>query len=124
MTDLQASIGRVQLKSLSSFIKKREEWFKLYKREGLNLLDCDSNLTKPVRYRIILKTKNPKKVIRALARSNINAIVPINQYELLDKSKTYRFAEELCKNTVSLPAHVGLKKSDILKISNIVKKFS
>ena len=124
MTDLQASIGRVQLKSLSSFIKKREKWFELYKREGLDLLDCSSKLVKPVRYRIVLKTKNPNKVIRALAKSNINAIVPINQYELLDKSQSYKFAEELCRNTVSLPAHVGLKKSDILRISNIAKEFA
>jgi len=124
MTDLQASIGRVQLTRLSSFIKKRENWFKLYKKEGLDLLDCNSKLVKPVRYRIVLRTKNPKKVIKELGKSNINAIVPINQYELLDKSCSYKFAQELCRNTVSLPAHVGLKKSDILRISNIAKEFA
>ena len=62
MTDLQAAIGRVQLKKLPYFLKRREEIFQYYKKSGLDLLDIDDELRgilEPVRYRAILKTKNP-----------------------------------------------------------------
>ena len=68
MTDLQAAIGRVQLKKLPHFIKRREEIFQRYKKEGLDLLDIPkekNGYLTPVRFRAIVKTKNPQKIIQA-----------------------------------------------------------
>lgn len=122
LTDLQASIGRVQLARLPNFIKKRENWFKIYKKAGLNLIENNSKKICPVRYRIVLKCKSPKKIISNLAKSDIKAIIPIKEYELLDSPKKYQIAKKLCQSTVSLPAHLGLEKSDIYKIIQIVKE--
>ena len=47
MTDLQAAIGREQLKKLPSFLKRREEIFNLYKKNGLILLDTDDKTHHP-----------------------------------------------------------------------------
>jgi len=122
MTDLQAAIGRVQLKKLPDFIKQRERWFKIYSEIGLNLIDSNLKNHKPVRYRIVHRCKNPKKIINALAKENIKAIIPIEKYELLDKPEKYPCALSLCKNTVSLPAHLNLNEKNVYRIGNIVKK--
>lgn len=121
MTDLQAAIGRVQLKKLPVFIKQREKWFKIYSEIGLNLIDSNLKNHTPVRYRIVHRCKNPKKIINALAKENIKAIVPIEKYELLDKPENYPCALSLCKSTVSLPAHLNLNDKDIYRIGHIVK---
>jgi perosamine synthetase len=122
MTDLQAAIGRVQLKKLPTFIKQREKWFKIYREIGLNLIENKLENHTPVRYRIVHKCNNPKKIIDALAKEEIKAIVPIEEYELLDKSKKYLSANLLSRSTVSLPAHLHLKEEDIFRIGSIVKK--
>ena len=67
MTDLQAAIGREQLKKIPNFLKRREEIFQQYKNNGLNLLDVkpeDHDRLKPVRYRAIVKTNNPEKIFK------------------------------------------------------------
>ncbi len=61
MTDLQAAIGRVQLKKLPAFINQREKWFQIYSEIGLNLIDSKLKNHTSVRYRIVHRCKNPKK---------------------------------------------------------------
>jgi len=121
MTDLQAAIGRVQLKKLPAFINQREKWFQIYSEIGLNLIDSKLKNHTSVRYRIVHRCKNPKKIINALAKENIKAIIPIEQYELLDKPENYPCALSLCKSTVSLPAHLNLNEKDVYRIGHIVK---
>ena len=121
MTDLQAGIGRIQLKKLPHFIRQREKWFKIYSDIGLNLIQSKSKNHNPVRYRIVHRCNNPKKIIKALAKEDIKAIVPIEEYELLDNPKKYLSALSLTRTTVSLPAHLNLNETDILRIGNIVK---
>ena len=43
-------------------------------------------------------------------------------YSIIDDFFELDFANKLCKTTVSLPAHLGLKKKDIFKIIKIVKE--
>ena len=121
MTDLQAAIGRVQLKKLPSFINQREKWFKIYKDIGLNLMDTKFKSHKPVRYRIVHKCDNPRNIINALAKEGIKAIIPIEAWELLDQPKKYLSAYSLTCSTVSLPAHLNLEEKDIIRIGGIVK---
>ena len=122
MTDLQAAIGRVQLKKLPSFINQREKWFKIYKDIGLSLMDTKFKNHKPVRYRIVHKCDNPRNIINALAKEGIKAIIPIEEWELLDQPKKYLSARSLTCSTVSLPAHLNLKEKDIMRIGKIVRK--
>ena len=121
MTDLQAAIGREQLKKLPGFIKQREKWFKIYHEIGLNLIDSKFQNHTPVRYRIVHKCKNPREIIDELFKEKIKAIVPIEEFELLDKNNIYLNAHSLSISTVSLPAHLNLKEEDIIRIGSIVK---
>ena len=58
MNDLQAAIGREQLRKLPDFLTRREEIFQKYKIAGLDLLDIspvDAQTIQPVRFRAVLK---------------------------------------------------------------------
>ena len=118
MTDIQAAIGREQLKKLPSWIEKREELFQIYKTHGLPLFDASTN-SKPIRYRAILRTKKSRKIIKKLSEFNIKAIVPIEDWELMGPAKSFPNAYELTQTTVSLPIYPLLTKDQATMIANI-----
>lgn len=125
MTDLQAAIGREQLKKLPLFLSRREKIFKKYQHEGLDLLDIPQNkiILKPVRYRAILKTNNQKNIIDSLEKVGVKTIVPTEDYEIIGNRNLVQNSLLLSKQTVSLPIYPTLSDSDLdLILSNVVKK--
>jgi len=122
MTDLQAAVGRVQLKRLPEFLARREKWFQMYKSAGLDLLDRSGPGVQPVRYRIVMRCAKPASVIAALALANIGAIVPIEERELLDEPRLYPAALALAKATVSLPCYPALREEDVIQIARAVSE--
>ena len=115
MTDLQAAIGREQLKKLPSFLRRREEIFQKYKKSGLDLLDVNPNAEqiKPVRYRAIMKTKNPEKIIHKLSSVGVKAIIPTEDWEILGDYDMLPNSLTLSRETVSLPIYPTLNDQDI-----------
>ena len=91
MTDIQAAIGRVQLKKLPTFLQRREKIFQRYKKEGLELLDVDPELKhiSPVRYRAILKTTKPQKIINSLQSIGVKSIIPTDEYIILENQSLF-----------------------------------
>ena len=124
MTDTQASMGRTQLLNISEYIKKREKIFQIYKSYGLNLIDTNYKDDIPVRYRAVIKCNSPKELIKELEFKNIQAIVPVEEWELLDKTKNYPNALKLSTEAVSLPIYPTLRKNDAKIIGKIAKNFS
>ena len=124
MTDLQASVGRVQLKKLPDFLKKRNKIFRHYMSLGLNLFDVEESSDLSAKYRAVIKSREPQKLIEELASNNIKSIVPIEQWELLDDPKYYPNALKLSNETVSLPIYPNLNVNNVKIISNIAKKYS
>ena len=123
MSEIQAAIGRAQLKKLPGFLKKREKIFTKYKKAGINLFDtCSANIF-PVRYRAIMKTKNQKKIIKALNKKKINAIIPLEDWELLGGLRKNPNAYKVTKNTVSLPIYPTLKSREQDQIIKSLKNF-
>jgi perosamine synthetase len=124
-TDLQAAIGREQLKKLPMFLKKREKIFQKYKKSGFDLIDIDKkdkNHLYPVRYRAVLLTNKPKSVIKSLEKSGVKSIVPIMDWELLGFKSNFPNALELSKKTVSLPIYPSLTDEEIeiiIKAANV-----
>lgn len=115
MTDLQAAIGREQLKKLPTFLSRRENIFQKYKKAGLDLLDVkqgDTHLS-PVRYRAIMKTRDPKKIINSLESVGVKAIVPTEDWEILGDHHLLPNSLELARSTVSLPVYPSLTDQDI-----------
>ena len=123
MTDLQAAIGREQLKKLPSFLKKRNEIFNIYKNAGLELIDNSDINTQPIRYRAIIKTSNPKEIINSLDSAGVKAIVPTEDWELLGPSSLFPNGLKLSRETVSIPLYPSLTDSEInLILSVLIKK--
>ena len=120
MTDVQASIGRVQLKQLPSFLERRQEIFTMYRESGLDLLESKNNT--PVYYRAVIKVNNPVEIKDKLLKQGIKTIIPIEDWELLDNSSEYKNAYNLTQTTLSLPIYPSLKNKEIMKIIDEISK--
>jgi len=82
MTDLQAAIGRAQLKKLPLFIQKREQILSIYRSAGLDLLDAGSATNHTVRYRAVMRCRDPINIIQRLVVNSVKDIVPIERKKL------------------------------------------
>jgi perosamine synthetase len=122
MTDIQAAVGREQLQQFSTFQKNRDSIFSTYKSAGLNLLDSENDIYCPVRYRAIVKTKYPNRIIEQLERDGVKSIIPIDKNELLDNPDNYTNAKRLSEKTISLPIYPNLDKLVVNKICKIVSQ--
>lgn len=121
LTDLQAAIGRAQLRKLPGFLDRRQSIYTIYKESGLDLLDQTPLHGMAVRYRAIVRCKDPQYIIEQLALQGIRAIVPIEERELLDSSDGYPEAASLCMSTVSLPIYPLLSDESAQNIGSIVR---
>jgi len=120
MTDLQASIGRVQLKQLPIFLERRKEIFAMYKESGLDLIASENNAS--VHYRAVIRINNPAEVKDKLLKQSIKTIIPIEDWELLDDGSKYRNSYNLTQTTLSLPIYPSLTNEDVLNIVNELNK--
>ena len=117
MTEIQAAVGFAQLESFPDFLNKREDIWQHYQHCNFNLLDNAD--AKNVRFRAVLKTTKPVELIKHLEKYKINAIVPIEKWELIDPS--CKNSCELALNTVSLPIYPELEQVEF--IAEKVKEF-
>jgi perosamine synthetase len=124
MTDLQAAVGRVQLRRLPEFIARREHLFAIYRKAGLRLLDVPPATPEctPVRYRAVIRTANPAKVVQALADHGIRAIVPLEDWELLGDPAAFPHAWEMTRTSVSLPVFPALRDAQVETIARILRE--
>ncbi|MEK6780160.1 MAG: DegT/DnrJ/EryC1/StrS family aminotransferase [Bacteroidota bacterium] len=122
ITDLQAAIGRTQLRKLPAFLKRRSEIYAQYRNAGLDLLDSDLPTASPIRYRSILKTSKPNQLKEKLNEQGINTIVPIEDWELLGSPSLFPIAYKMTQNTLSLPTYPSLSDQDLnLIIKSILR---
>ena len=115
MTDLQASIGLVQLRKLPDFLRRREEIFQSYQSvlKMLDIVNKDKFKLEPIRYRAVLRTNNPRKIIDRLASSKIKAIIPLEDWELLGDFSLFPNAHHFTQTTVSLPIYPTLTDKNV-----------
>lgn len=105
MTDLQAAIGRVQLRKLDSLISRRRYLADRYTRNGIPLWNRSEG---SIDYRGIIHSNNPQKLITHLERYQIRAIIPIKEKELLCNKKCVPNAYKLTQTLVSIPLYPSL----------------
>ena len=123
MNDLQAAIGREQLRKLPNFLAKREEIFQKYKTAGLNLLDIssiDDQIIQPVRFRAVLKTKKQRETIKLLKEHDIISRVLTNEWIISQNRKQFPNSFSLVQNSVSLPIYPSLSDEDVEKIISVL----
>jgi perosamine synthetase len=118
MTDLQAAIGRVQLKRLPQLLARRARIFERYKATGITLADSPVAAAAPVRFRAVMRHDKPEDVIQTLAAQGVTAIVPVEDWELLDSPEAYPNARRFARTSVSLPIHPHLEDDQIDRIAD------
>ncbi|MDC0198385.1 DegT/DnrJ/EryC1/StrS aminotransferase family protein [Candidatus Thioglobus sp.] len=118
MTDIQASIGRVQLRKLPSFLERRKEIFALYKESGLDLISSENNSS--VYYRAVIRINDPARVKDKLLKQSIKTIIPIEDWELLGDVDNFKNAYNLTQTTLSLPIYPLLTNKEVKSIINQV----
>jgi perosamine synthetase len=123
MTDLQAAIGRTQLAKLPSFLACRDAIFSTYRDENLGLVDASCEAT-PVRYRAVIRSAHPPRLIERLAQRDITAIVPVEERELLGPAEQFPHASEFANATVSLPIFPSLSDDDVRHIVSSLRSIA
>ncbi|MEO7423953.1 MAG: DegT/DnrJ/EryC1/StrS family aminotransferase [Fibrobacteria bacterium] len=121
MTDLQAAIGREQLRKLPGFLEKRRTLFDIYRAAGLRMLMPASPQLHASPYRAVLLSESPGRVIAALETAGIRAINPLEEWELLGDGADFPNARALCASTVSLPLYPSLAENDARRIAEIAR---
>jgi perosamine synthetase len=127
MTDLQAALGLSQLKKLNMFLKRRNKVALMYidslKDSKIKFQESGLNCER-VFFRFVILSKHVKKIREALSKKGIQAIVPIENYELLHNylnvnKKNFSNAEYVSNNSLSIPLYPAIKD---LEVKNIIKE--
>ena len=121
MGNLQAAIGREQLKKIPEFLSRREEIFNQYKDAGFDLIDSNDSSVKSVRFRALMKTDQPKNLIKKLISNEITSVMIYNDPIILKYPEKYPNSFELTENTISLPIYPSLTDEDVSKIISSIK---
>ncbi len=132
MTEVEAAIGRVQLKKLERLNKKRTESAKLLE-EGLSKVEWlqTPQLTKGAKHswhQYTIKMKSGRdRLLEHLAKNGVGAKVyypvPVDMQPVYNSKSPCKISEETSKQVLSLPVHPGLSNEDIEKIIKTVKEF-
>ena len=142
LSDLNCSLALSQIKKLEKFIKKRKLIYDVYFNRLNKFIDeCKilkyEKLTYPsyhlVFFQIDFKKFNINKedLIKFLIKKKIITqyhYIPFYKFSLFKKmlkrhKNNFKGTSEYFQKTLSLPIYYSLKKSDVLKISNEIKKF-
>ena len=130
-TNIQASMGLIQLSKLDGFNKSRNENAE-YLRENLNAIEGIDlpkipEQTKPTYWRLPVKLSTEverDELLYNLEKSGIESSVvfPITLPRLYSlKEDEFACAEEAVKKTVALPTHPLVRKQDLRKIVDVIR---
>ena len=132
MNDLEASIGRVQLKKLSFLNNSRIKFLKKYL---VNLKKCKDiiptfpyNLNKSSYWMFSIRLKNRDKLISYLKKNKISTsvhLMPLPLHPLYKKFKSkIPIASKVWNELVTLPLHPHLKDKEINYINRKLREFT
>ncbi len=140
MTDIQAALGRVQLKRLDGFIKIRKQYAKIFDSE----LSKIPEITVPIHskdsgtaynlYTIRIDTKNltvtRDEIVELLKQEQIGVSVyyiPLYEFSYFQKhlklkSSDYPHASAVYQNMMSLPLYPKMTLKDVNRVINTLSK--
>lgn len=133
VSDLNAALGRSQLKKVDAFLKRRElargRYDEIFDAKGIKrqtpLIDCKYN-----NYRYIIRLTAPErdKFASYLLDKGIKTIIPIEQYELLHNylklsHRDFPVAENIAQTTLSIPVYPALTDNEVDYIVDTIKSY-
>ena len=138
MSDIQAALGISQLKRLKTFIKKRNNVAKFYKRELKNLPLKMQIISKKFvsSYHLFIISINLKKfkytydqIFKKLIKKGLNInlhYLPIHLHpyykNLGFKKGQFPVAENYSDTSISIPIFYDLTKKEMIKVVKIIKQ--
>lgn len=122
MTDLQASIGRVQLKKLDAFLSRREAIFSRYdKLVPLLKHDHSDTTVRSVRYRAIAECEDPLSLKNEFKLHGINTILPYHDWELLGDTDLMPNALSHSRKLLSVPLYPALTNEEVDYVCSVCR---
>lgn len=129
MSDLQAAVGRAQLRKLPGFLARRkqtaEHYYKAFPSERCWPPRLQGR--KPNFYRFLLKTENPELLRRRFEKAGVETRALGHSLEPLHRrlgfpASRFPFTELSLRTTLSLPIHPSLKERDVARIIKVGKQ--
>ncbi len=129
MSNLNAAIGRAQLKKIDTFAQKRLSLAHLYRQELQNLpmrfLDLDWAHIVPHIFVIIVSEEQRNELKTFLENNGVETGIHYKPNHLLKKFKGFEClnAEKFWTQALTLPLHCLLDEKDVLKVTDLIKLF-
>ena len=134
IAEIQSAILNLKLPQVNSWIKQRRKFAKVYSQELKNTslkLPVENINCKHVFHLYVVYHPKRDKIITKLKENNI--LVNINYPFPIHKMKAYNspayikhnrlpISEKISKGIFSLPLYPKLKKTDVFKVSRVIKK--
>jgi len=134
MTNIQAAIGLAQLERIDGIIERKREIASWYRDE---LIDCKLLTLSPEAkwarsvywlYSIILSEKSPitrDNMMKELNRMGIDSrpfFYPMHRLPPFKNDAEYPVADRLSNNGLNLPSYPALKRNDVVRICNELRR--
>ena len=134
ISEIQSSILNLKLPQVNSWIKQRRNLAKIYSQELKDTsleLPVENMNCKHVFHLYVVYHPKRDKIIKKLndnnIQVNINYPFPIHKMKayknnVLNKSNDLPITEKMANGIFSLPLYPKLKKTDVFKVSRVIKK--
>ena len=134
ISEIQTSILNLKLPQVNSWIEQRRKLANVYSQELKNTslkLPAENINCKHVFHLYVVYHPKRDKIIKKLKENNIQVNInypfPIHKMKayknkVLNKSNYLPITEEMANGIFSLPLYPKLKKTDVFKVSRVIKK--
>jgi dTDP-4-amino-4,6-dideoxygalactose transaminase len=126
MSNINAAIGRVQLKKINAFGKIRQNLAKLYKRElgslPIQFLNLDFDAIIPHIFPVLIPPQKREDLQATLSKNKIETGLHYKPNHLLTKFKSSScpVAEHFGASVLSLPLHASLTEQTVTYVTQVI----
>jgi perosamine synthetase len=128
LSDLQAALGRSQLRRLDAFLARRRETASLYAAALPRHLRRQEPMlgAEPNHFRFIVRLEDVQAARQRFERAGVTTIVPTEPWELLHRqiglpSEAFPVAERVARTTLSLPMQPSLTDEDRRRVTAVLE---